>query len=203
MLHPSTRLTWVGDEVGYGVVATEFIPRGTITWVLDPFDRVLAPQEVERVQTNLAPALERFSYVTGRGDRILIWDFGRFLNHSCDANILSPGVEIEIAVRDVRPGEQLVIDYGELNVELPMDCQCGSPLCRRVVRRDDFVHMTTGWDRQLRDAFAAGAEVRQPLLKYVPDTLQIQGWFWDPGTMPSAGLNEHREFDAIGRARLH
>ena len=30
MLHPKTRLAWISDEVGYGVLATEDIPCGTI-----------------------------------------------------------------------------------------------------------------------------------------------------------------------------
>ena len=39
MIHPKTELQFINKEIGYGVVATEFIPAGTITWVLDKLDR--------------------------------------------------------------------------------------------------------------------------------------------------------------------
>ena len=34
MIHPSTELRFINDEIGYGVVATRFIPKGTIVWAL-------------------------------------------------------------------------------------------------------------------------------------------------------------------------
>jgi uncharacterized protein len=33
MVHPDTTLAFVSDAVGYGVVATRRIPRGTVVWV--------------------------------------------------------------------------------------------------------------------------------------------------------------------------
>ena len=50
MLHPKTRLAWISDEVGYGVLATEDIPCGTILWALDPLDRVLSEFLRQRLQ---------------------------------------------------------------------------------------------------------------------------------------------------------
>lgn len=38
MIHPNTELKFISNQVGYGVVATSFIPAGTITWVLDKLD---------------------------------------------------------------------------------------------------------------------------------------------------------------------
>jgi hypothetical protein len=39
MVHPDTELRFVGAPIGFGVVATRLIPRGTITWVRDRFDQ--------------------------------------------------------------------------------------------------------------------------------------------------------------------
>ena len=47
MIHPKTEIKFINNEVGYGVVATEFIPAGTITWVLDKLDREFSPKEFE------------------------------------------------------------------------------------------------------------------------------------------------------------
>lgn len=45
MIHPKTELRFISKEVGYGVFATDFIPAGTITWVLDKLDREFLPEE--------------------------------------------------------------------------------------------------------------------------------------------------------------
>ena len=47
MIHPKTELKFINEVVGYGVVATSFIPAGTITWVLDKFDRVLKFEKIK------------------------------------------------------------------------------------------------------------------------------------------------------------
>ncbi|MEZ4340460.1 MAG: SET domain-containing protein [Sandaracinaceae bacterium] len=115
MLHPSTRLSWISDAVGYGVRATRRIPKGTILWALDPLDRVFGPQEVQHLGEGLWPVLETYSYVNGSGKRVLCWDHGRFMNHSCEPVSLSPGVDFELAVRDIEEGEEITCDYTSLN----------------------------------------------------------------------------------------
>ncbi len=45
MIHPHTEIKFINKEVGYGVVATDFIPKGTITWVLDKLDREFTQNE--------------------------------------------------------------------------------------------------------------------------------------------------------------
>ena len=50
MIHPKTELQFINKEIGYGVVATEFIPAGTITWVLDKLDREFTPAELESLE---------------------------------------------------------------------------------------------------------------------------------------------------------
>ncbi|NNE36124.1 MAG: SET domain-containing protein-lysine N-methyltransferase, partial [Rhodothermales bacterium] len=47
MLHPDTELRFISDDVGYGVVATQPIPKGTITWVHDDLDRTFSLAEVD------------------------------------------------------------------------------------------------------------------------------------------------------------
>ena len=38
MIHPDTELQFINDKIGYGVVATKLIPKGSITWALDKLD---------------------------------------------------------------------------------------------------------------------------------------------------------------------
>ncbi len=39
MMHPHSELRFINESIGYGVFATKFIPKGTITWILDELDQ--------------------------------------------------------------------------------------------------------------------------------------------------------------------
>ncbi len=56
MMHPKTELKLISKEIGYGVVAKEFIPAGTITWALDELDREFTPAQFQKMK----PLSERF-----------------------------------------------------------------------------------------------------------------------------------------------
>lgn len=193
MLHPHTRLEWISDAIGYGVVATQPIPRGTILWVLDPMDQVLDPAAVRRLGDEWTATLETYSFITGQGNRVLCWDFGRYMNHSCDPVSLSPGVDFEFAVRDIAVGEQITCDYGSLNLEHDMDCLCGAPKCRGVIRASDFGPMVPEWDGRLRLAVVDARKVTQPLLGFVKAPERLDGWVADSTTLPSARLHQRLE----------
>jgi SET domain-containing protein len=123
-------LRFVSPQIGFGVFATRFIPKGTITWVFDPLDQIISPPKESHLPALLRHQLDIYSYQNGRGERILCWDHGRFVNHSCYPTSLAPGLDLEIAIRDIQPGEQITDDYGSLNLEQPFDCACGFPQCR-------------------------------------------------------------------------
>ena len=56
-------------------------------------------------------------------------------NHSCEANTGYVGLNV-VALREIRPGEELTLDYSALINEEgePFDCRCGASSCRgRVV----------------------------------------------------------------------
>jgi SET domain-containing protein len=61
-----------------------------------------------------------------------------FINHSCDPNAfmrIVPGQKVAIfALRDIRPGEELTIDYRD--PDHPEVCRCGAVNCRSNRRRD-------------------------------------------------------------------
>lgn len=58
------------------------------------------------------------------------------INHSCDPNLYSwvtKGHILYMAKRDIKPGEELTIDYRfSKNVE-KVSCKCGSPKCRGTI----------------------------------------------------------------------
>lgn len=166
MIHPATELRFISKEVGYGVFATEAIPRGTFLWVLDCFDRILTPREVGDLQPALRSIVDRYSYQAADGNFVFCWDFGRYMNHSCEPTNRGVGDAFEVAIRDVKPGEQLTCEYGTLNLLTPMTCYCGAPRCRGTIHRDDTVRHFERWDEESRSAFALSHKVPQPLLPY-------------------------------------
>jgi uncharacterized protein len=117
MIHPHTELQYIDAQIGYGVVATRLIPRGTITWVSDALDQVFPPEQKPALPALLQDQLDTYSFRDSDGNYILCWDHARFVNHSCRANCLSADFNCELAVRDILPGEELTDDYGTLNIE--------------------------------------------------------------------------------------
>ncbi len=188
MFHPDTALRIVDPHVGLGVFATRPLPRGTVTWVLDPFDQVFSPARYERLAPRLQEILLRYAWQNENGDRTLCWDHGRFVNHSCEPNTCSPGtVMLEIAVRDIEAGEEITNEYATLNLEETLDCACGTPSCRGLVSRDDFEDQAPSIDRLLRAAVPFSTAVPQGLDVWLTDRQRklLAAWAAEPSTMPS------------------
>jgi len=167
MIHPATCVRVVDSVIGEGVFATEFIPRGTVVWVLCRFDRVIDRSELAGWPERVRRAAERYGYIDSRGRLVVCWDHARLVNHSCDPASIGVGNAFEIARRDILPGDQITCDYGLLNMTSCLECHCGSAVCRGVVRAQDAGSLEESWDLWARDAFAAALTVKQPLLPYV------------------------------------
>jgi SET domain-containing protein len=62
-----------------------------------------------------------------------------FLNHSCQPNVGIRGQIIFVAMRDIRRGEELTIDYAMFGGDpKPMRCACGAARCRGVITSSDW-----------------------------------------------------------------
>lgn len=171
MIHPNTRLEFISPEKGYGLVATAFIPRGTITWVQDSLDQEFSPEEVELLGNNYAEIIHTYSFRNQFGNYILCWDHARFVNHSFKSNCLTTPYNFEIAVRDIQPGEELTDDYGYLNIEEPFEA-LPEGTERNVVYPDDLLRCYEDWDRQLAESFPIIQDVDQPLYQLLPEEVQ-------------------------------
>lgn len=166
MIHPDTELRFIDPEMGYGVFATRFIPKGTITWMIDKLDREFTPLEVKQHQRIYRDIFSKYCYRNNKGNYILCWDHGRYVNHSFKSNCLTTAYGFEIAVRDIHPGEELTDDYGYLNVDEPFDAR-SEGTDRRVVYPDDLLRMYPVWDQLVGDAFPDILKVDQPLRELI------------------------------------
>ena len=64
-------------------------------------------------------------------------------NHSCDPNCGMNGEITFVAIKDIKAGEELTIDYAFIdNEDYSFECHCGSPKCR---------HIITGFDWKIKE----------------------------------------------------
>lgn len=187
MIHPDTELCWISAEIGHGVRATRRIPKGTLTWVLCSLDRALTRADVDALGPQYRALVDRYAYVDHLGRQILCWDAGRHVNHHCDANSRALGLEAQIAIRDIEPGEELTCDYGECNLDEALACSCGSLGCRGTIAATDLQTLAERWDAEIRAAVAAAAGLPQPLLKFTSDPIALAAILRGEQAVPSIG----------------
>lgn len=103
---------------GIGLFAAEFIPQGTTTWKFTPdFDLRVTAKDLEKLREIARNTFLKYAFLSKRtGLYVLCSDDARFFNHSVEPTIgdanSSESVEgIDIALRDIHPGEELTCDY--------------------------------------------------------------------------------------------
>ncbi|WP_426485247.1 SET domain-containing protein [Flavobacterium sp. 2] len=167
MIHPDTEVRFISHEKGYGVVATKFIPRGTITWVQDDLDQAYTREEAEKLPPFIKKYLDTYSFTNKKGEYILCWDNGKFVNHSFNPSCFSTAYDFEIAIRDIHPGEELTDDYGYLNVEKPFEA-IDEGTHRKTVYPDDILRFHEQWDALIKENAPKVFEADQALIELIP-----------------------------------
>lgn len=170
MIHPHTEIKHISNEVGYGLVATKLIPAGSITWVLDRLDREFLPSEIQDLEPIYQEILDTYSFRNNKGNLILCWDNGRYVNHSFNSNCLTTAYDFEIAIRDIHPGEQLTDDYGYLNITSPFR-GIDEGTKRKIVYPDDLTKYSKVWDAKIKKVFYKITQIDQPLRSLISEDL--------------------------------
>jgi SET domain-containing protein len=179
MIHPHTEIRHISDLIGYGVFATRFIPKGTITYIKDPLEIDISPDMYASLPTDVQVQAEKYSFIDERGHRIMSWDFAKFVNHCCDCNTMSTGYGFEVAIRDIQAGEELTDEYGLFNLEHEFPITCTKSGCRMKLTPADISIYADKWDVQLKEALMSFRNVAQPLGHLMDtDTAQRLQRFW-------------------------
>ncbi|XP_020035657.1 histone-lysine N-methyltransferase SETMAR isoform X1 [Castor canadensis] len=159
------------DKKGWGLRTLEFIPKGR--YVCEYAGEVLGFSEVQRrinLQTtydsNYIIALREHVYngqvMETFVDPTYVGNVGRFLNHSCEPNLLMIPVRIDsmvpklalFAAKDILPGEELSYDYSGRflnlmdtedkerldNGKLRKPCYCGAKSCTAFLPYDSSLY---------------------------------------------------------------
>lgn len=185
MIHPSTGLVFVSDEIGLGVVATGPIPRGTLVWVLDRFDIQIPVEQYADLDVTHRVVVDRYAHLDAARNRVMCWDAGRYVNHHCQPSIRGIGSAMMVATRDLAPGDAITCDYAECNLDAPMRCSCGATSCRGSVRREDLVTYAPAWDEEVRFLCHAARTVPQPLWPFVLRPDEARALIWGYRSPPS------------------
>lgn len=62
-----------------------------------------------------------------------------YVNHSCEPNLGVSGQIVFVAIKDVKQGEELTVDYGTAFTDyLNMECNCGAKDCRGIITGNDW-----------------------------------------------------------------
>lgn len=115
---------------------------------MDKLDREFSQIDFEKMDPIYQDILETYTFRNNKGNFVLCWDNGKFINHSFNANCLTTAYDFEISIRDIHAGEQLTDDYGYLNISKPFR-GVNEGTKRKVVYPDDLLKYYNVWDKKL------------------------------------------------------
>lgn len=122
---------------GLGLFATAPIATGEVVGILG--GRVIDDAELRHI----ARTCSTYNTVAiAEGANLLLEDDETITrgNHSCDPNLWMRDEFTLEARRDIAAGEEITVDYALQTAvaDWEMSCSCGSPVCRKLVRGDDW-----------------------------------------------------------------
>lgn len=143
----------IGRDNEFGVYSTEYIPANKLVfsfndWIQDEQDGwfTISPKELNKFSMEDRLKFLRYCYDRDFGVIIgtLDWDRAKhvsnFINHSCQSTLIYDYHDNIIAARDILPGEELTLDYGNfiVNTDQDFQCSCGAPNCRTRIKKSDW-----------------------------------------------------------------
>jgi len=183
------------------------------------FDIALTPKEVEALPgAARAQFLRHAFYARSLRRYICDGDDGRFTNHSDDPNSRQEG-GASYAVRDIRPNEEITLDYRALDGEAPPAASgADAVISQWVINGVSGMYLdrtATGWGLFTARPAAAGEHLITFAGREISlaETLALGAWSMYPvqigeGTYldcdpPTAFLNHHCEPTAVIRGATH
>lgn len=144
------------EDRGLGLFARVRVPKGTlIDYRCDLCQRVCGKDDLLAMSSERRQQLMEHTYTNDDGDVVLDCSVGRYMNHSCEANVIEGDGDFDVAVRDIEPGEEATCDYRQYNdPDEGFPCYCGHASCCSLVVpiRPYPEHLAEEWKRKAREA---------------------------------------------------
>src|SRR3954463_6622798 len=141
-------------EAGRHLIARRDIPAGTILFGEDDWADAaerrafvtLSEDEFAALGDERRRVFLRYAYntaphaITGTFTPDAVHHPTNFSNHSCDPNSGYDGADHIVALRAIKPGDEIVIDYGTFSFSFDhaFACGCGAANCRGKVTQADW-----------------------------------------------------------------
>lgn len=92
-------------------------------------------RKITETEYNALPAEERhYIEILDDGTYLLVGKPERYVNHSCDPNTAPDVNGNDVAIRDIKPGEEITTDYKDFSIpEGRFHCGCGTSQCRGLI----------------------------------------------------------------------
>lgn len=117
----------------YGIFATEALNQGE---PINAFGGIAVPRsEIYKYRKLISHAGVQVSddFFIVPSSQEEIEQHGIF-NHSCEPNVGFNSSVTMVAIRDIKEGEELVMNYAFMETDFePFECKCGSAVCRKMV----------------------------------------------------------------------
>ena len=173
MMHPHTTCRQVNECVGLGVFATQDIPKGTIMNIESSLDILIEKGLYEKLPSEYRSYVDTYSYVD-EGDICRInWDHARYLNHCCFPNTLTTAYGFEIAIENIKKGEQVTCDYRLFNHKIPeLSLICNQKNCVKMLKFPGLRQHIDLCDEAIKNALRGFSGVPQPLFDLMDNSIK-------------------------------
>lgn len=108
---------------GQGVFANRDFKKGEIVLRWNP--KVLTKKQANKLSED-----EKNYLVIEGGRYLFMQEPERYVNHSCDFNTF-PKNKCDVAIRDIKKGEEITSDYSQIESLDNFECKCGAKNCKK------------------------------------------------------------------------
>jgi len=126
-----------------GVFAKKLIKKDEIIAVSGGY--IITEKEYKKLLKKDFPAIKYYACKVAKNFYLVSDKKGKleeadFFNHSCNPNAGIKGHLLVVAMKDIKPGEEITYDYAMTDSD-PEDCfkcSCGAKNCRKIITGDDW-----------------------------------------------------------------
>ena len=100
-------------------------------------DKKLQKKDFEDIKHYAMKVADGFYQISDRTGKLETDDF---FNHSCNPNAGIKGHLLIVAMRNIKPGEEITFDYAMIDSEKEdyFKCNCGAKNCRKFITGEDW-----------------------------------------------------------------